>query len=150
MRQRVSRFIASVFGIGHIPLLPGTLASLAGLLFYAFYGGSLGAGILGWIALITVIGWIASHLALKGEVDPDPSWIVIDEVIGMLVTFCFIPIRWPFLLLGFCLFRFFDIVKPFPVDRLERIPGASGVLLDDVGAGVYANLILQIFVRLTS
>ena len=148
--NKVSRFIASVFGIGEIPILPGTVASLAGLALYVFYLHRVGNAILGWLGGVGWVGLIASHQALKGQKETDPSWIVIDEVLGMLVTYSFIPLRWPFLLLGFCLFRFFDITKLFPINRLERLPGAWGVLLDDVGAGLYANLLLQIFLRVTS
>ena len=147
---RVSRIIASVFGIGFIPFLPGTLGSLAGLLGYLFFLHTTGTALLIWLLGLGAVGLVASQRALKGQKLVDPSWIVIDETLGMLVSYYLIPIRWPFLLLGFCLFRFFDITKLFPINRLEHLPGAWGIFLDDVGAGVYTNLVLQIFLRVAS
>jgi len=148
--MKVSRVIASVFGIGYIPALPGTLGSLAGLLLYAAYFHRLGGAVWGSIAALTLVGLFASHKALQGSGETDPSWIVIDELLGMLVSLAALPLRWPIVLLGFCLFRFFDIIKLFPLNRLERLPGAWGVLLDDIGAGLYTWFILQIFLKFTS
>ena len=151
MNRSLSRFIASVFGIGFLPFLPGTLGSVAGLLLYVFYLQRMGGGVFfGWLIGLGLVGLLASHKAIAGGKENDPSWIVIDETLGMVVSYSLIPARWPFLLLGFCLFRFFDIVKLFPINRLENLPGAFGVVLDDVGAGIYTNLLLQIFLRLTS
>ena len=147
---RASRIIASVFGIGYLPFLPGTLGSLAGLLGYVFFLHTTGTSLLLWLLGFGAVGLVASKRALRGQRQTDPSWVVIDETLGMLVSYYLIPIRWPFLLFGFCLFRFFDITKIFPINRLEHLPGAWGILLGDVGAGVYTNLILQIFLRATS
>ena len=147
---KLSRFIASVFGVGFIPFLPGTLGSAVGLLGYVLYFHTTGSALLFWLFGLGVVGLVASQRALRGQRQTDPSWVVIDETLGMLVSYYLIPIRWPFLLLGFCLFRFFDITKLFPINRLEHLPGAWGILLDDVGAGVYTNLLLQIFLRVTS
>ena len=148
--MKASRMIASVFGIGYFPVLPGTVGSLAGLLLYVLYLHRVGIAFLGWLGGIALIGLLASQRALRGQRETDPSWIVVDEVLGMLVSFAFIPVRWPLLLLGFCLFRFFDSTKIFPVNLLEHLPGAWGILLDDVGAGLYANLLLQLFLKFTS
>lgn len=78
--------------------------------------------------------------------EEDPSEIVIDEVIGSLVTFCFIPLTPLNLIVGFTLFRFFDICKWGPVGTLEKLPGATGILMDDVMAGLISNIVLHIFV----
>lgn len=78
----------------------------------------------------------------------DPSEIVIDEVAGFLLTLLFIPITWFSLFIGFVLFRIFDILKPFPIRRLERIKGGAGIVLDDILAGIYANLSLRIVLSL--
>ncbi len=75
--------------------------------------------------------------------------IVIDEVVGMCCTLLFIPVRWPYVLTGLVLFRFFDIAKPLYIRRMEELKGGWGVMMDDVLAGVYSNLILQVLVRLT-
>ena len=148
--MNISRLIASVFGIGYLPYLPGTFGSLAGLLAYVFFLHAMGASFIFWILGLMVVGLIASQNALKGQMLQDPSWIVVDETLGMFVSYYLIPLRWPYLLLGFCLFRFFDITKLFPINRLEHLPGAWGILFDDLGAGLYTNLLLQIFLRLAS
>ena len=73
----------------------------------------------------------------------DPGEVVSDEVAGFMVTLYLLPFSWPFLAGGFVLFRLLDILKPFPIRRLERLPGGAGVVLDDVAAGILANLILR-------
>jgi phosphatidylglycerophosphatase A len=74
----------------------------------------------------------------------DPQFVVIDEVAGQLITFIAVPVSWKSLLLGFILFRGFDIVKPWPVRWLERLPEGTGIVVDDVGAGLYALAVMQI------
>jgi phosphatidylglycerophosphatase A len=74
--------------------------------------------------------------------------IVIDEVVGMLCTLLFVPLRWPFILTGLVLFRFFDIAKPLYIRNMEDLKGGWGVMMDDVLAGLYSNLLLQVLVRL--
>ncbi|PYV12225.1 MAG: hypothetical protein DMG07_17560 [Acidobacteria bacterium] len=80
--------------------------------------------------------------------DKDPSVVVADEVAGQLLAFLFVPIGLVNLVLGTLLFRLFDIWKPFPIRRLERLPGGVGIMADDLLAGIYANLVLQLVTRL--
>ena len=82
----------------------------------------------------------AAERALGG-VDPGP--VVIDEVMGMLITFFLIPVSWMGMLAGFLLFRVFDVIKPYPAQNLERLPGGLGMMADDAMAAVYANLLLH-------
>ena len=145
----VARAFASSFGIGFFPFLPGTVASVIGVFLYLLvfrslflYGGS--------VFFVFVVGLFASRRSLQTTTEKDPSWIVIDEVLGMMLSLFLIPPRIPFLIFGFILFRFFDSIKAWPLDRLELLHGEWGILLDDVGAGIYANLILQIVLRATS
>jgi len=77
----------------------------------------------------------------------DPQFVVIDEVAGQLITFICVPLTWKSLLLGFILFRVFDILKPPPVRQLERIPEGAGIVLDDVGAGLYALAIMHLLLH---
>jgi len=77
--------------------------------------------------------------------DNDPGFVVIDEVAGQMIALIAVPLDWKYLLAGFILFRSFDIVKPFPLRRLERLPGGTGIMLDDVGAGLYALVLLQLW-----
>jgi phosphatidylglycerophosphatase A len=104
--------------------------------------------IIGLPALFAVSVWSAQAVAgaqrrvVAGKIDPQE--IVIDEVMGMAVTLAFLPLNVKTIVLGFLLFRIFDVAKPFPVRRLEKLPGGWGIVMDDVMAGVYANLSLRI------
>jgi len=148
-RQRIGRLLASSFGVGFVPILPGTLASALGVLLYLFVGHSIFL-YLTTVFIIFWVGVLSSRSALQTTEEKDPSWIVIDEVLGMMITLFQIPPRVPFLVLGFVLFRFFDSIKIPPIDRLEHLKGEWGILLDDVGAGIYATLLLQLILRFAS
>jgi len=76
----------------------------------------------------------------------DHNRVVIDEVAGMCITLLFVPLKWQYTLIGLVLFRFFDILKPFYIRKLEELPGGWGVMADDILAGIYANIILQLVV----
>jgi phosphatidylglycerophosphatase A len=138
-------FLATGFGVGYSPVAPGTLGTLIAILIYYFL-----SEIPPPLYEITLIGffflsvWISENAErLFGK--KDDQRIVIDEVIGFLITMLWVPKTIRFVIIGFFLFRFFDILKPFPIRRLEkRFKGGFGVVLDDVGAGVYSNIILQI------
>ncbi len=95
------------------------------------------------IALVVAIGIPAATLEARGCGKKDPQHVVIDEVAGQLLTLLACPIVWQALLAGFILFRAFDIVKPPPVRSLERLPEGTGIVVDDLGAGIYGLLVLQ-------
>ena len=142
---RLAVFIATVGYCGYFPFAPGTVGSAAGLLFYAlvWYTGSPVVEI-GMIVGLFVAGVWAGTTAERyfGGVDPGP--IVMDEVVGMLITLAFIPnLEWSGLLAGFVLFRIFDVFKPYPADRFEQMHGGLGVMADDAMAAIYANLSLR-------
>lgn len=141
---RLAVFIATVGYCGYFPVAPGTIGSAAGLLVYlaVAWAGSPFVDVAA-IALIFAAGaWAATHAErFFGGIDPGP--VVIDEVLGMLITLAFIPAGWPAMLAGFLLFRVFDVIKPFPADRLEKFHGGFGIMADDAMAGVYANLALR-------
>jgi len=137
--------LATGFGVGYSPVAPGTLGTLIAILIYYFL-----SEIPSPLYEITLIGffflsvWIAQNAeTFFGK--KDDQRIVIDEIIGFLITMLWVPKTIRFIIIGFFLFRFFDILKPFPIRRLEkRLKGGFGVVLDDVAAGVYSNIILQI------
>lgn len=150
----MASLIATAGGIGRLPQAPGTFASLATIpLAWAlhFLGG------FPLVAMVTLgafgMGLMATALHIAGGADPDPSEVVIDEVVGMLLALWPLSFGlwwqgvpgdvfpWPGWVLGFVVFRFFDIVKPPPVNRMERLPGAWGVMMDDVVAGALAALV---------
>jgi phosphatidylglycerophosphatase A len=148
MRQRISIAIASVLHIGFIPGAPGTYASiattLAFLLVFCISWRIVPELHLSAVCLITLIGVFASSEASRSSGIEDPSFVVIDEVAGQLLAFLFLPVNALNLILGFLAFRCFDIWKPFPIRKLEPLGKGVGIMADDLLAGVYANLVLQL------
>ena len=142
-------FIATCAHVGYAPFAPGTWGSAVGLLvYYAVRRQSSTSIELGVIAVLLVIGlWSATEAEHHfGGIDPGP--VVIDEVIGMLVTLALHPVNVLGAVAGFFIFRVLDVVKPWPARRLEMLPGGFGVVLDDVMAGVYGNLLIWGLIRL--
>lgn len=149
MKERLSILVSSFFYLGYSPVAPGTVGTLgAVLLFYLISGFSNLEYVLFTIVFIILSVWV-SEVARIRLGDSDPSRIVIDEVCGFLVTMILIPPSIINIALGFLLFRFFDILKPPPIRRSETLPGGLGIVADDVLAGIYANILLQIFARVS-
>jgi len=140
--------LSSVFYIGFIPGAPGTYGSLTAvvtLYFIGQYGNWIHpAALLACVGIITLLGIPASAFAGKHAGDEDPSFVVIDEVAGQLLTFFFVPFSVMNIVLGFVAFRTFDILKPWPIRKLESLPHGVGVMADDLLAGVYACASLHI------
>ncbi len=142
---RLAVFVATFGYCGYFPLAPGTVGSAAGLLVYALVRYAQMPGVeVAAIAVLFVAGLWAATTAERffGGIDPGP--IVIDEVVGMLITLAFIPVGWSGAVAGFVLFRIFDVIKPYPAGRFERLHGGLGVMADDAMAAVYANLSLRL------
>lgn len=148
--QKIILAISSGLGLGYSPVAPGTAGSVLGVviaLAYARLGGHeviSGPVYLAICVLVTVVGvWAAGRAeAIYGQ--KDCGKIVIDEVAGMLITMYLLPATPLYLLAGFLVFRFFDIVKPFPARRIDQnVKGGLGVMLDDVVAGIYSCLCLH-------
>jgi phosphatidylglycerophosphatase A len=141
-----ARLIASWFGSGLLPGAPGTWGSLAALPFAwvtVRYAGTwpLVAGAI----VVFFIGWIAAHLAIRGQSDNDPGWIVIDEVVGQWLTLSALSLDIFAYAIGFALFRLFDIWKPWPIRQVERrCGGGFGIMIDDVLAAIYALIVIGI------
>ena len=134
---------------GKLPKAPGTWGSLAAFVPWLFIRGLSLPLYLAVVAALFVIGFFAAGAAEKIMDRPDPGCIVIDEIVGMLITLTLVPAHSAAWLLAFILFRLFDILKPFPVSWLDRhIHGGMGIMLDDVMAGVYALVCLQIICAL--
>lgn len=144
---RLAVFIATAGYSGYFPFAPGTVGSVVGLVVYLliWWTQSPIVEVTLIVALFAVGVW-AGNIAERyfGGVDPGP--IVLDEVVGMLITLAFIPVGWSGALAGFLLFRLFDVIKPFPSDRLEALHGGLGVMADDAMAAIYANLSLRLLV----
>jgi phosphatidylglycerophosphatase A len=137
--------IIATFGfVGYFPIAPGTAGSVAALLLYApLRPVAVEPLYLAVIAAVLAAGIWASTAAERVLQLEDPGPVVIDEVLGMLVTLAWLPLSWTGVVLGLLLFRLFDIVKPFPAARLERLRGGAGIMLDDAVAGVYAHVVLR-------
>jgi phosphatidylglycerophosphatase A len=134
--------VATFFGVGYVPIAPGTFGSAAGLLLWWILSASPTAQALAIVAIFAVGSWSGS-VAERHFGRTDPGQVVIDEVMGMLVTLFMNPVGWRGAVAGFFLFRIFDVIKPYPSNRLERLHGGVGVMADDGMAAVYANLVLR-------
>lgn len=143
--RRLAIFVATAGYAGYFPFAPGTVGSAVGLvLFFALRR-------LGWplleVAAVVVISLVGVWAAREAELHwgrKDPGYVVIDEVAGMLITLLAVPVSWPGAVLGFLVFRAYDIVKPFGARQCERLPGGYGVMVDDLVAGLYGNLTLRV------
>jgi phosphatidylglycerophosphatase A len=136
--------LATGFWVGYSPIAPGTLGTLLAIPIYFFLSEmSFPLYELTLFTFFFLSSWI-SERAENYFGKKDDSRIVIDEMMGFFITMLWVTKTPFFILVGFILFRFFDILKPFPIRRFEKVRGGFGVVLDDVMAGVYANIILQI------
>ncbi len=137
-------FCATGAGSGYVPWMPGTVGSLVGLGVYLILLPCAPLVYLGIAGALTCTAVWVSGAAAALVRHPDPPQVVIDEICGMLITLAVLPKTWPYVLGGFLLFRLFDILKPFPANRINAdMSGGAGIVLDDVVAGIYANLVLQ-------
>jgi len=147
--KKAAVFLATGFYVGNIPFAPGTFGSLLGLPLCFFLAG------IPWPAAITAVAlfialavWVSNDAAriLKRK---DPGCIVIDEIAGMMITLVGVPFRLPAVISGFIVFRILDILKPFPIRRIDqRLSGGVGIVADDVVAGVFANIITRILLTI--
>jgi len=148
MKNRIIFAYASAFHIGFIPGAPGTYASVAtSLIFFliSFLSGRIIPVLhLSALCLLTLAGVLASDYISQRTGKEDPQFVVIDEVAGQLLTLLFLPVNPLNLVLGTVLFRVFDIWKPFPIRKLEHLKGGVGIMADDLMAGVYGNLVIQL------
>jgi phosphatidylglycerophosphatase A len=138
-------FLASFGYVGYFPIAPGTAGSAAALpLFVAIRWIDIPAVELGAIVAVFALGVWAAHGTEIALGRKDPGIVVIDEVLGMLITLALLPVSIWGVILGFLFFRVFDVVKPFPAAQLEHIHGGMGIMADDAVAGVYAHLLLRL------
>lgn len=140
----IARLIATGIFIGYIPWAPGTAGSMLGLLVYWSIPDNHSFFSLFVIIALFLLGAWSSSIVEEESGQKDNQIIVIDEIVGMLVTVAFFEKNLKILIIGFFLFRFFDILKLYPAGKLERIPGGWGVMIDDIMAGIYAAIVLKI------
>ena len=137
------KLIATLLYIGYLPLMPGTWGSIAGVITYVLLRNNSFAYIS--ITLLSVVtGFIVSRFVEKEFSSKDPREVVIDEFSSQLVVFLFIPYSIFNIILGFTLFRIFDIFKLPAIKKIERLPKGYGIMLDDLAVAIFVNLILQV------
>jgi phosphatidylglycerophosphatase A len=142
--KSIHYIIATGLGVGYSPIAPGTAGSLLALLIAVFLLNGNSAALAIITVLLFFIGTYSASFVKQSAQKHDPQMVVVDEMVGMWISLLFVPLTWWGYLLAFGLFRFFDIVKPFPVDSFQKLPNGWGIMMDDVGAGVYALLVMQI------
>jgi phosphatidylglycerophosphatase A len=149
-RDRAVLFMATGFFIGTVPVAPGTFGSLIGLPVCFFLSRLNFLQSVICILIFTLFAIGIASAAEKILKQKDPGQIVIDEIAGLMVTFAGLPFNLKTAVAGFIIFRVFDILKPFPIRILDkRVGGGSGVVLDDILAGIYGNLILRLVIYVT-
>jgi phosphatidylglycerophosphatase A len=141
--RKLATCIATAGYVGLIPVVPGTFGSAAGLLVYAAVRYSPSPALEAVVILLTLAAGMWAADVVERDLGKDPAVVVIDEVVGMLITVAFIDVSLLGGVMGFLLFRVLDVVKPFPAGRLEHLRGGPGIMLDDVFAGIYSNLALR-------
>ena len=140
------KLIASFFYLGYFPVIPGTFASAAAvLLYFAVRSNFFFYTVL--MIVVTGLGFLICGRAERIFQEEDSPKIVIDEVAGLLLAFWGLRLDWLLIIVGFFIFRALDAVKIFPANRLERMGGSLGIMGDDLVAGLYTNIVLQIVTR---
>ncbi|MGD2100542.1 MAG: phosphatidylglycerophosphatase A [Desulfobacterales bacterium] len=150
-RERVVLFLATGFFMGRMPFAPGTFGTFIGLpICYLLARFHMGLSVV-WVVLFIGLSVALASAAEKTLKQKDPAQIVIDEIAGILVTFVGHPFNLQTAVLGFIIFRVFDILKPIPIRWLENnVSGGSGIVVDDVVAGIYANLTLRLVIHIAN
>ncbi|MGH9349010.1 MAG: phosphatidylglycerophosphatase A family protein [Vicinamibacterales bacterium] len=142
--RRLALFVSTFGYVGYAPVAPGTFGSAAGLgVFYAVRATGSVAVEVGVIVALFAVGVWAGTVAEHHFGSADPGPIVLDEVVGMLITLCLLPVNGTGALLAFLVFRALDVIKPFPAARFEKLPGGLGVMADDGMAAIYGNLLMR-------
>jgi phosphatidylglycerophosphatase A len=144
VKHRFALLLATAGGVGYVPFAPGTFGSMVGVaVWWVVHPFSTAVQAL-IIAGLFVLGSWSGSVAEEHFGRTDPSQVVVDEVVGILITLFLNPVGWAGAFAAFLIFRLSDIVKPFPANRFERLPGGIGVMADDAMAAVYANVALRL------
>ena len=147
--DKVIIFVATGAWVGKIPIAPGTFGTLVGILFVLAFKIINPCYETFYVVTLIIFAIFIAELAEKILKQKDPGCIVIDEIAGYVVTMAGIPLSIPTIVAGFILFRFFDIIKPFPVKYFEKnFKGGPGIVLDDLVAGLLASVVLRILIGL--
>ncbi|MFN3739283.1 MAG: phosphatidylglycerophosphatase A [Thermodesulfovibrionales bacterium] len=146
LRSKAAIIISSLFYTGYIPLAPGTFGTVIALVFLMIFKIE-GFIFYSFLLFILILGIYVSDKAEQATGEKDSRHIVIDEFAGYMVSMAGVTPQWKNLLIAFLLFRFFDILKPFPIRDIERrLSGGLAIMLDDIIAGLYSNIILRLLI----
>lgn len=146
---KLHEILSSFFGIGYIKKGGGTVAAIATALIWFVAVAESGSLLVLGITLLVIIYGVWAGNEVERNWGKDSSKVVIDEVAGMMVALLFIPVSFVNVLLALVFFRFFDILKPLMIRSLEKLPGGWGVMGDDVLAGIFSNIVLQLILLLS-
>ena len=147
MKTPTIKLLATFFYIGKFPFAPGTMASLAGaFLCIIFHQTPVLYALI--FAAVTALGFLISGPMEDILQEKDPSSVVIDEVSGVMIAFFLLPMKIPVLITAFFLFRAFDMFKLYPINKFEELPGGIGIMMDDVIAGLYTFVTMQVALRI--
>ena len=145
MRLKISEWIATCFKVGYLPFAPGTWGSVFAILLWWVLLKDLNTYIFGAIIIIfLLIGIVVSNIIIDQSGDHDPSHIIIDELVGQWLALFLIPDGFFNIAISFILFRFFDIIKPWPIRLIEKLPKGLGVMSDDLTAGLITLVLIQV------
>lgn len=140
--NNIAKFVASFFYAGYFPLAPGTFASFLGLCLYQIFYHDITAYVLIFVG-ICALGFLTGDRAERAAGEKDPSFVVIDEVAGAMIAFFMLPLTPQVMITAFFLFRAFDMFKIYPANRMEGLKGGTGIMMDDIVAGIYTNAIMH-------
>lgn len=148
-RDKLITLITTFFGAGFLPFIPGTFGSLAGVIVYYFVKNNA------FLYAFVMLSFLVAGLVFSQESErifnkKDARFIVIDEVVGILISLAFLPYSPKLVILGFLLFRLLDTLKPYPAYKIQNLHGSIGIMGDDIVAAIYTNIILQSVLRLLS
>jgi len=145
LRLKISEWIATCFKVGYLPLAPGTWGSIFSILIWWVFIKDLNLYVFGVIiVLFFIIGIVTSNIMIDELDDNDPSHIIIDELVGQWLALLFLPKGLINIAIAFILFRFFDIIKPWPISLIEKLPKGLGVMSDDLVAGFVTLVLIQV------
>jgi len=145
LRLKISEWIATCFKVGYLPLAPGTWGSIFAILLWWVFIKDLNLYVFGVvIVFFFIIGIVTSNIMIDELDDNDPSHIIIDELVGQWLALLFLPKGLINIAIAFILFRFFDIIKPWPISLIEKLPKGLGVMSDDLVAGFVTLVLIQV------
>ncbi len=146
MSDKMIKMLATWFYVGNAPFAPGSMASIVGAAMAVFLANNLFFFFVVLIA-VCVLGFMVSGRMEEILNKKDPGCVVIDEVAGVMIAFFMLPAQWNIIIVAYFLFRAFDMFKIYPVNKFEELGGGTGIMMDDIVAGIYTNVVMHLAIR---